>query len=630
MVNELSGEQKKKIPLARQRLRTLWLLLVFLFGGLIVTNAIWLFPSLRDIEVNVSRLRLEIAGRAADSIQIFIDSHVKVLRDTAGRLRFGKGSAQDALNLLLKENSAFSTMSILDEGMKETLKVSRFQIVAKEDLQDFSMESALREAWSKQLYLGPVLRTRNLEPFMMVAVPLVFGESQEKGILMAELNLKHLSEAVSRFRFGISGKVYLVDKNTDRLVIDPDISLVLKNPNLQDRSIVKDLKVSDQVESAAYINERGVGVEASGLVIPGLEWSVIAEQNLQEINVLRNRILLLAAVSLGIGISLFLLLLLNTLKLVGLNRALQKSLEELNRSRLRLQEFLYENYLSAKMLIQRDRELVAANQELQTRNEELNEAGKLLVRRDLELTETNERLRALDAAKSEFVSVAAHQLRSPLTGIKWTIYSLWEQSFGKLNKRQKKLVQDALTATNRLITLINDLLDVARLEEGRFGFRFSRQEIMPIVQHMFERLKPAAAEKNIQFSLQVSQPKSIPPLELAPDKIVIVLENLFENAIKYTLPGGRVEVSVEKENDRVVVKVRDTGIGIPRDELKRVFSKFFRAQNAQLYQTSGTGLGLYLAKNIIEHHKGTMFFESNEQKGSIFGFWLPLPINKNS
>lgn len=264
--------------------------------------------------------------------------------------------------------------------------------------------------------------------------------------------------------------------------------------------------------------------------------------------------------------------------------------------------------------------------ELQERNNEFNETARVLVRRDLELTETNERLQEMDEAKSEFVSVAAHQLRTPLAGIKWTVYTLLDESFGKLNADQKKLASDAFISTNRLIDLINDLLDIARLEEGRFGFTFKRQDFVSLVKSVWKNFEERAHKKGIDFSLLLPD-SFVPFLNVDEEKIGIVLDNIFDNAIKYTSPGGKVVVTVRKEEKQVIVQVRDSGIGIPRDQCKRVFTKFFRAENAQLYQTSGTGLGLYLTKNIIERHKGSIFFESKEGEGSMFTVILPIAPN---
>lgn len=277
----------------------------------------------------------------------------------------------------------------------------------------------------------------------------------------------------------------------------------------------------------------------------------------------------------------------------------------------------------SKLLEKKEGELIAANLTLQERNKESNEVAKVLVRRDLELTETNERLRELDSIKSEFVSVAAHQLRTPLTGIKWTLNALLNEEVGTLDEKQKKFISDGLVSTYRLIELINDLLDTARLEEGKFGFSFKVQALTPILEQTVKNYEVIAKEKGIEFTLKLPEAE-LPFLKLDTEKIGIVFDNLIDNAIKYTIPGGKVTIQVSIDKKYVVIEVGDTGIGIPKAQFHRMFTKFFRAVNAQLAETSGTGLGLYVSYNIVKRHKGTLSFESREGEGSTFILSLPL------
>ena len=309
-------------------------------------------------------------------------------------------------------------------------------------------------------------------------------------------------------------------------------------------------------------------------------------------------------------------------------RNILRPAESLRQTNKRLQELLNENYISAKLLVQKDRELTSTNLVLQERNKESDEIAKTLVRRDLELTETNERLQELDAVKSEFVSVAAHQLRTPLTGIKWTLTALLEEELGRLSRDQKKVISEGLEVTYRLIELINDLLDTARLEEGRFGFNFSTQSLRSVVEDIFKHHQSAAKEKGISLTLQLPKTK-LPQLRFDAEKIGIVIDNLIDNAVKYTPSGGKVSVRVAIDKQYATLQVEDTGIGIPNEQFHRVFTKFFRAVNAQLAQTSGTGLGLYVASSIVKQHNGTLSFESKKDKGSTFTLSLPLPQKHN-
>lgn len=285
-------------------------------------------------------------------------------------------------------------------------------------------------------------------------------------------------------------------------------------------------------------------------------------------------------------------------------------------------EMFEELDIAAKLLVRKDRELTSANLELQNRNNELNEMAKILVGRDLELSRSNERLMDVDELKSKFVSTAAHQLRTPLTAIKWSLNELMDGDFGKLKKDQEILIGDIVAANNRLISLVNDLLDVSRLEEGREIFDLKKQSIILLLQENFERFKKIASEKGVKILLDI--PDSAPDLPCDGEKLGIAVSNLIDNAIKYTMPGGKVSVQMAVFEKEIIINVSDTGIGIPEDQVNRVFNRFFRAHNAMLLETYGSGLGLSVTKEIIEKHGGSLFFTSKEGEGSIFTISLPI------
>ncbi len=589
--------------------RTTRLILLLVAMGLVAANGIWLLPALREVDDNASRLRVEVAGRTADSVTNFVEGKLGALRQTAEVLRFDRAGSRSILWRLLKEQPEFSTVSLLDAEFKERLQVSRLYVPTPGELRNYVGHGGLRtDIWEEGISRGPVKRNENLEPTMFLAVPVIFGAGEERGVLLADLNLKALSAVVSQFRFGASGKVYLIDR-AGNLIIDPDISLVLRRIEIKDRPVVAALMRGEQVERALHRNEQGAAVIASGIFLKELEWGVVSEQDAGEVYALRNRIILLALLSSGAGILLLFLLFFNSLKLARLN--------------INLQELLHENYESAKMLVRRDRELVFTNTRLRELLMELEEVGKMLVRRDLELTRANARLEELDKMKSEFVSIAAHQLRTPLTGIRWSYQTLLDRDSGALAPAERRLLQSGLGATLRMIELVNDLLSVARIEEGRFGIHLRKQSILPVLETLAARIAALAKDKAVAFSFQ-RYTSALPDLMFDEDKITLALDNFLDNALKYTEPGGRIGLSVSRDRTHVRIEVTDTGIGIPAGQLHRVFTKFFRADNAIRLHTSGTGLGLYVAKNIIEKHDGAVEVKSAEGKGSTFSLTLPV------
>lgn len=280
--------------------------------------------------------------------------------------------------------------------------------------------------------------------------------------------------------------------------------------------------------------------------------------------------------------------------------------------------------------LKKDRD--SCNIETEKKSSEIQDFEKItrqLVRRDMELARANQRLAELDVAKSDFVSIAAHQLRTPLTGIKWSYTALLDPKTGSLNKEQKQLLENGFAAITNTVALVNDLLNVAHIEEGKYKFEFKKQPLLPIVKQAIAGLKMVADEKKI--TLFSKMPASdLPDMDMDGEKMGLALTNILDNAIKYTPEGGRIDFSISQERGLIKIVVQDSGIGIPKSQKGRLFTKFFRADNAVGVQTSGTGLGLYMVKKIIDRHNGKITVDSAEGKGATFIITLPEQSAKKS
>lgn len=233
------------------------------------------------------------------------------------------------------------------------------------------------------------------------------------------------------------------------------------------------------------------------------------------------------------------------------------------------------------------------------------------------------REKVIERLKSQFVSVAAHQLRTPLSILKWTLSMFLEGDIGALTEEQKDLLFKADQTNERMIRLINDLLNVARIEEGRFIYHPKAVDLTELVQAVIEPHRHLAREKGVKFEFKKPRDKSSKVVKADIEKLSLAIKNLVDNALFYTKPKGRVTVSLKRKGNKVEFSVEDTGIGIPKKQQPRVFTKFFRGDNAVRMETEGTGLGLFITKNIIEAHKGKIWFESKENKGTTFSFSLP-------
>lgn len=262
--------------------------------------------------------------------------------------------------------------------------------------------------------------------------------------------------------------------------------------------------------------------------------------------------------------------------------------------------------------------------------EDFDKITRQLVKRELEVARVNQKLGELDAAKSDFISVAAHQLRTPLTGIKWSYTALLDKTTGPLNADQKEIAEKGLSAIDQTINLINDLLNVAHLEEGKLDFAFKRQSLIPIIKKAAAGIKLMVDEKKITLTQKIPPVAGFPELNIDADKMGLAVANLLDNAVKYTPVGGRIDFSVNQDQGLVKISVQDSGIGIPKSQKGRLFSKFFRADNATKVQTDGTGLGLFMVKNVVDRHGGKIIVESEEGKGTTFIITLPEITAKKS
>ncbi|MCK5416225.1 GHKL domain-containing protein [Candidatus Parcubacteria bacterium] len=236
------------------------------------------------------------------------------------------------------------------------------------------------------------------------------------------------------------------------------------------------------------------------------------------------------------------------------------------------------------------------------------------------------REKMLDRLKSEFISIAAHQLRTPLAAIKWVIQMVLSGDTGPLNDEQKEVLTKGYQSNERIIELVNDMLNVSRIEEGRFGYSFEEGDIIKEIDIVVDTLEPRIKEKSIK--LTITKPNKIPKVYMDSKKILLVMQNLIENAVKYTQESGKIDIIIEVGDKFLKVHVKDNGVGIPKKDQEKLFSKFFRATNVIRMQTEGSGLGLFMVKNIIKKHDGDIIFKSEEGMGTEFIF--TLPIDKNS
>jgi len=242
---------------------------------------------------------------------------------------------------------------------------------------------------------------------------------------------------------------------------------------------------------------------------------------------------------------------------------------------------------------------------------------------NIELQKAYEELKVLDDAKSEFISMASHQLRTPLTAIKGYLSMMIDGSWGKIPDQAKEKMENIFQSTERLIRIVADLLDVSKVDLGKMELEKEETDIKELVKSCYEELKITADKKGLNYTLDIT-PEPLPNLNIDSLKVRQVIMNLIDNSLKYTLKG-EVKVKLEKKDNNVLISIKDTGDGLTEKEKKDIFEGFVRGSAGIDYFIEGAGLGLYVAKKFLDIQKGKIWAES-EGKGKGSTFFVQLPI----
>lgn len=250
--------------------------------------------------------------------------------------------------------------------------------------------------------------------------------------------------------------------------------------------------------------------------------------------------------------------------------------------------------------------------------------GAVIVFRDVTAEKESER------AKSDFIAIASHQLRTPLGSMKWNLEMLKNGDFGGLTPDARLIIDQVLQSSVRMVSLVNDLLSVSRIEQGRVYDQPVETDVVEVLNDAITEMLALAKQKEVTISLALP-PDKVPLVVLDHKRFREVVQNLLSNAVKYNQPKGKVDVKLDKTDKLITIHFADTGIGIPKPMQNRMFSKFFRADNAIAQDTEGTGLGLYVVKSYVESWGGKISFENRtDGPGTIFHLELPLSPKRGS
>ena len=648
---------------------------------IVSANMAWLFPTRSELEAQAYLLHRSAADNVRNQLFLFLSRYEKSLEDGADVIGQFKEKKEDIISRLLKENQPLESLTLLDNNGSEIFKRHRFLLVSETDLKNRAEERVFAVTREGGIYRGPVEISGISEPIITIAVPI--NTKTGFSAMVAEINLKFFLDVVRTITVSKESAAYVVDEN-GYIVAHPDSSLVFGRANVIDRKIVAEALAGREADTRAagfgYKYKNGDDVFGVALSFDLMGWAIVVEDPSNIALAASTRISIVAIISFTLEILLVILLIWNYINLIKvaslffqeksqreaiLNslydgvleydenfnvRLLNPKAEEIlgikfsniektpitpdiaqARPELKaLAELMYPSLApyasSAKQLPgsnAKAMEIHTSRPELKlfvTLTQVLDERGN--VRGFLKIIHDASREQLISKLKSEFVSIAAHQLRTPLSAIKWTLKFMLDGDAGALSASQMEYLEKGYMINERMIHLVNDLLNAARIEEGRFGYEFKELDLAAFVKETAANYDSAAKSKAIDLRLEEIK-DNFQPIFADKEKLSLALTNILDNAIKYTPKGGKINVVLSKKNEFAEITVSDNGPGIPENEKRMVFSKFFRASNVLRTETEGSGLGLFIAYNIIKRHGGDIAFDSKDGATS-FIFTIPL------
>ncbi len=667
-----------------ERKSQLWVLGIVAVFTLIAANVAWLFPTLDELQTNSYLLHQAVAMDVVNQLTNFFSDNEGSLRNGADIINENISNYKDVMPRILKENQPMESVTLLNSRGKEIYKLHRYLLITPTDLIDRSQEDLFRAVSDGKIYRSGVVVSGTSEPIITIAVPL--DSATGFSALVAEVNLKFLLDVVRNIKVGTDGLTYVVD-NQGYIIAHPNSSLVFGRTNIINRKIISKAIAGDETDTRdsnyAYTNDQKEDMFAVAVPFQLAQWVVVAESRRSVVFAPSQRILNVAVISFVLEMLLVFLLIWNYLSLA---KTAQLFYDEKNQREAILNNLadgvveyddnsviILMNPKAEELLGIKFNEIVGIKItpefiKIQPRAQALVELmypalapftsnvrdvsgsrAKIMEvhtsKPDLKLTVTISQVadqygvtkgflkilhdisreRLITKIKSEFVSIAAHQLRTPLSAIKWTLKLILEGDAGPLTPEEREFLERGYITNERMIKLVNDLLNAARIEEGRFGYELKEFNLPEMLEATAANYSTTVLSRSITLKFENAAP-NLPLVYADLEKISLVITNLIDNAFKYTPKNGSILLKLQQEGDFAVITIQDNGVGIPAEEQKRVFTKFFRASNVLRMDTEGTGLGLFIVKNIMKRHGGDITFSSKVGVGTTFK--LTLPLNK--
>ena len=515
----------------------------------------------------------------------------------------------DVLRRSMKKNSSFFELFLMEPQEGQVYISTDERQVGKIKENQSYFKQGKEDTFVKNIYYSLALD----KPAMTISTPVRDESGNLVSILATRVELGHIHEIMmERIGLGETGKTYLVNKfnflvtKIGETVGETEAQILRRA--VYSQAIDDCLKKNDG--SGSYKNYEGISVIGTYMWMSEREMCILAEINESEAF---EPVYKLGELLIMIGIGVVLIV---TLIALFFSRTLSMSLLEL----IKGTEIISRGNLKYKINIKTKDEIALLASSFNNMAEELQKRQNKLVR-------TMKKLKELDELKDDFLNTATHELKTPLIPIKSQVELLLDGDYGKLNKEQKEALEMIDRNEEHLNSLVSDVLDITKIKSKKLKLVFKRVDFIKFLNEFKECAQLVTKKKNIKIKFKSES--ILPSVVIDEKRIRQVLENLLNNAIKFTPQGGEIEFDIKKDKNNLVVSVKDNGIGMSKKILDKLFTPFFQADSDITRKYGGTGLGLSICKGIIEAHGGKIWAKSSGlEKGSVFSF--SLPINKNN
>ena len=552
----------------------------------------------------------ENTGQAIDNWMDVKKSDIRVISQSGMVESIEKEELYGFLNNFKNEHEGvYKEFFILD--LDGNIIFSTKNHTGSADSQQYFIEASNGRLYVSDVYLTEVTGS----PEIIIANP-IKKNNTITGIMAARVGLEQLYGIIETVDIGTLGEVFIVN-NKGEIIFHENRSRIL-HENIKNNFAVKEVTY-EKNGIAEYVNYQGEPVLGSYYWLPLYRWGLIVEMNRDEAYI---EVLNLGRLTVAISLFAILGVILFTF---FISRRITEPIKSLEDGAISLVEGNFQPIpISSKNEIGRLTEIFnqTAEELLEIRKRlemKIDMANKDLEQKNKELVIANEELKKLDVLKSDFISLVSHELRTPLSAIR-TSSEFLESEENVDPGVQKEMLDNIIKNVDRQARLINDILDLTKIEAGRMEFRFEQVDFKYIAQVAIENIRPIARKNNITITEDI--PDKLSTISADKEKLIIVLNNLLSNALKFTPDGGATHLSVKEYKDHIEIKVKDTGIGIEKEQLEKLFDKFYQVDNPSRRKIGGSGLGLSISSEIIKAHGSKIHVESEPGQGSTFCFRL--------